>query len=231
MWRGCAGHHMSDPYSLRRNRGRGRNNNNKGRGRSNDNNYYSAYYEEHTSFEECVEEEEEETSHPTWEQISNTTTRQGGNNAKESFYTPGWVLKAYSSDHELIYRVPSEHISLTKGSEKYIRLHNQYGPNTRYQFQMCSEYQARTCKFKDRCSFIHCSVNVSSLVDLLGEVGGRDEVLLPLLDGSMEGGYSSKSLSTLEGSYGPGDLIKGSYEEQVHYRRTKLRKRKEFPTN
>jgi hypothetical protein len=64
-------------------------------------------------------------------------------------------MNAYNADHTHYFRIPSESILVTKGSQKYIQLYNAHGPYTKYRFQLCWENLAGGCRFKERCSFIH----------------------------------------------------------------------------
>jgi hypothetical protein len=72
-------------------------------------------------------------------------------------------VKAYNADHTHFYTIPSEHILVTKGSTKYIALHNAHGPYTKYRFQLCWENLAGGCRFKDQCSFIHSMATTDNI--------------------------------------------------------------------
>eukprot|EP00760_Papus_ankaliazontas_P014586 PhM_4_TR16108/c0_g1_i1/m.28590 len=82
----------------------------------------------------------------------------------QTTYAPGWTMCAYNADHTHYFRVPSECVIITRGSQKYIELFNAHGPYTKYRFQLCWDNLTGTCRFKDMCSFIHCTSLTSSEV-------------------------------------------------------------------
>jgi hypothetical protein len=65
-------------------------------------------------------------------------------------------MNVYNTDHTHYFRLPSETVLMTKGSQKYIQLFNSHGPYLKYRFQLCWEHLTGGCRFGERCSFIHC---------------------------------------------------------------------------
>lgn len=72
-------------------------------------------------------------------------------------YEPGFFVYCYDFDRRYYYKLPSETIFPTVGSENFVVLFNEHGPNFRAKYILCRNLTVdKVCELGANCSDIHC---------------------------------------------------------------------------
>jgi len=74
-------------------------------------------------------------------------------------FEPGFQICVYDALMTSFFEVPSEHVFPTHGAIRYIEHYNEFGPYSRFRFQLCSNFQQGRCQKGSSCTYIHAYLN------------------------------------------------------------------------
>jgi len=70
-------------------------------------------------------------------------------------FPPGFHVGVYDAKLTSYFEVPSECVVPTHGAIRYVEHYNEFGPYSRFRFQLCNNFQAGRCSRGAACTYIH----------------------------------------------------------------------------
>ncbi|KEG07231.1 hypothetical protein DQ04_10491010 [Trypanosoma grayi] len=96
----------------------------------------------------------------TWNYITHDINRNTG------LYEPGFILQCYDPCMTHYYSIPSEFIFPTRGSNEYVKMHNEHGDNFKAKFKLCDAMTNKgKCELGATCEDIHTAFQDLSEVE------------------------------------------------------------------
>lgn len=72
-------------------------------------------------------------------------------------FAPGFQVSVYDATLTNYFQVPSENVIPTHGAIRYIEHYNEFGPYSRFRFQLCNNFQRGRCQNGAACTYIHAA--------------------------------------------------------------------------
>lgn len=96
----------------------------------------------------------------------------------DHLYEPGFEIRCYTADMSAYYRIPSEYIIRTQGSDRYVELFNENGDNFKEKCMLCPTLMSKgCCEIGEKCELVHCCLpDISKLPCIITHIAEAERV-------------------------------------------------------